>query len=156
MADAPPAPPGEPTDPPPANDPPPDSTEPREGDAPDVAALRREAAGYRTRLRDAEAERDQARERVDAMERAQVEAIASSAGAAVPSDVWLLIGSLDELRVDGALDADRARERVGAILRERPSWRVARPDYGSGTRGVGDGRKQIGLSDLVAQQRRGR
>jgi hypothetical protein len=90
------------------------------------------------------------------MERAEVERIASTAGAAVPADVWLLIPSLDELRIDGALDADRARERINSILTERPSWRRERPDYGSGSRGVPNGRKTLGLSDLIAEQRRGR
>jgi hypothetical protein len=158
MADAPPAPPGEPTAPPPAEPPaqpagePP--AEPAGGD--DLAAVRREAAGYRTRLRDTETERDALRARVDQMERLEVERIASTAGAAVPADVWLLIPSLDELRVDGALNAERTRERIAGILRERPSWRRPTPDYGSGSRGVANGRKPLGLSDLINEERRGR
>jgi hypothetical protein len=158
MTDTTPAPPGEPTGPPPTGPPAPSSSEPPAEPAggDDLATVRREAAGYRTRLREAEVERDRARARVEEMERLEVERIASTAGAAVPSDVWLLIPSLDELRVDGALNPERARERINGILAERPSWRRERPDYGSGARGVPNGRKSLGLSDLIAEQRRGR
>jgi hypothetical protein len=75
---------------------------------------------------------------------------------ATPADLWLLVADLGELLVDGELDAGRVGERVGGILRERPSWRTARPDYGSGARGAPNGRKPLGLSDLIAQQRQGR
>ena len=73
---------------------------------------------------------------------------------ATPADVWLLIGGLEELRSDGQLNPDAVRERVTGILRERPSWRRPRPDYGSGARGNGATGQKIGLSDLLQQHRR--
>jgi hypothetical protein len=143
-----------PTSPPvPAPDPPADPTSPVDGDPPDLAAVRREAAGYRTRLRDTEQERDQLRDRVEAMERADVERIAAASGMAVPSDLWLLVGGLDELRVDGALNPDRVSERVGTILRERPSWKRPTPAPAGGSR-LGNGvPRDLGLYDLVEQAR---
>jgi hypothetical protein len=169
MADTPPAagdppaepPPGAPPDAPPAGEPPPeppaDPLEPVDGDTPDVAQLRREAGNYRRQLRETEAERDRLRERLDGLERGQVEQIAAGLGATVPADVWLLITDLAELRTDaGVLDADRARQRISAILAERPSWRKPQPDYGSGARGANGPARSLGLYDLVNERRHGR
>lgn len=159
MAEPPPAPAGDPTGPPgpppgapsppvPPTGPPGD---PPAGEPPDVAAAAREAANYRRRLRDVETERDTLRGRVDDLERADVERIAANAGMSVPADVWLLIPGLEELRSDGHLNPDAVRERVTTILRERPSWRRPRPDYGSGARGNGAAGQKIGLSDLLKE-----
>lgn len=138
--------------PPPAQ-PPADPTEPREGDSDDVAQLRREAGNYRRQLRAAETERDQLRTRIDEFERGEVERIAQGAGAAVPNDIWLLIQSLDELRVDGALNTDRARERIDGILKERPSWkRPPAPEPSGGSR-LGNGlARPSGLYDLLQRR----
>jgi len=155
-ADPPQAPPGAPSPPVPPSDPPADPTDPREGDPPDVAAVRREAANYRRRLRDVELERDQLRGRVDEFERGTVERIAANAGMSTPADVWLLIPDLEQLRTDGQLNPDAVRERIAAILSERPSWRRPRPDYGSGARGNGAGSPKIGLSDLLRDRERRR
>jgi hypothetical protein len=51
--------------------------------------LSREAASYRRRLREAEAERDQLRAQLDALQSAEVERLAQAAGLSAPSDVWL-------------------------------------------------------------------
>ena len=119
---------------------------------PDAAARSREAAGYRTRLRETEAERDALRERVDAFERREVESIARSLGAAVPADLWTLI-SLDDLRVDGTLDAEATTERVKQLLAERPTWRQQLPDLGAGPRANGESR-ELGFSQLLGKGRR--
>jgi hypothetical protein len=113
----------------------------------------REAASYRRRLREVEAERDTLRERIDGYERREVEALARELGAAVPSDVWTLL-ALDELRSDGVLDVDNTRSRISAILSERPTWRAARPDLGAGAREHVPEPRQPGLSDLFAGKRR--
>src|SRR5690606_8807662 len=56
-----------------------DDGTPERTDADDAqAALRREAAGYRTRLRDVEAERDTLRATVAAIQRGEVERIAGT------------------------------------------------------------------------------
>jgi hypothetical protein len=49
--------------------------------------LSREAASYRRRLRDTETERDQLREQLDRLQRAEVERLASAAGLQVAGDV---------------------------------------------------------------------
>lgn len=72
-----------------------------------------EAAKYRRRLRDTEAERDALAQRVEAMQRGEVERLAGSR-LADPADIWrdgatvtdLLgdDGSIDNTKVDGLLD----------------------------------------------------
>ena len=161
MTDTPPAPPGEPNPPPAGGEPNPpapsptvDPTEPRDGDPPDLAAIRREAARYRRQLRDAETERDQLRGRVDQAERADVERLAAAAGMATPSDVWLIVRDVAELRRDGALDHDLAGERVKTILEERPTWKRPPPANGGGGSRLAGPAPKIGLSDLLSHRGR--
>jgi hypothetical protein len=152
MADEPVEEPQAPPETPPGPAPGPPAPEDTPGD--DLAALRRENAARRRQLRDAEQERDQLRTRVDALERADVERLAAGLGMATPADVWLLVQNLDDLRVDGALSADRVQERVQTILTERPSWkRSVSPDtYGGGSR-LGNGvPRDLGLYDLLRQK----
>ncbi len=118
--------------------------------------LNREAAGYRRRLRETEAERNQLRAQLDELQRAEVERLAGAAGLSAPSDVWTFGGaSLDTLRGEtGAIDADTVAGVVQAILKDRPG--LARPAYGdlgigrggsaidNSTRGV-----KVGLSQLL-------
>lgn len=89
----------------------------------DVGKLRREAAGYRTKLREAEQERDTLRERVERHERGQVEQLAGEwMGNA--ADLWLVVSDLGELRnQDGELDTERVKAAVDAALADRPHWR---------------------------------
>lgn len=119
---------------------------------PDAVARSEEAKGYRLRLRETETERDALRERVEGYERREVESIARGLGAAVPADVWTLV-SLDDLRVDGVLDADAAKEHVGAILRERPTWREPLGDLGAGPRPSPTATRDLGLSHLLKRGR---
>ena len=92
----------------------------------DVAALRREAANYRRRLRAVEAERDALAERVTAFQRAEVERIVVDGDEALTNgaDIWAGgVELCDLLDDDGGLDVakvDRARDRV---LSDRPHWR---------------------------------
>jgi hypothetical protein len=74
-------------------------TEPQEPSEPppDVGELHREAANYRRRLRDTETERDQLRQRVDAMERREVERTAA-VHMEPPGDLWSVGPSLEDLR----------------------------------------------------------
>jgi hypothetical protein len=111
----------------------------------------REAAGYRRRLRDTEAERDALRSRIDEYERRDVEAVARELGAAVPADLWTLV-QLDELRVDGVVDIEAARTRISDLLRDRPTWRRSVPDLGAGVRGNGPEAQKPGLAALLGKR----
>jgi hypothetical protein len=134
---------------PPAAEP---TTEPQEPAEPQIAALHREAAARRRELRATEGERDELRQRVDVMERREVERLAAvqmeSAG-----DFWTVGPSLEELRgEDGQLDLDKAREAIDGVLADRPHWRrrVGPSDGGARDRGPVQ-RRQPGLSDLLKQ-----
>ena len=87
--------------------------------------LSAESARYRTRLREVEQERDQLRERIDTMHRAQIETIAAQ-HLAVPGDL-LDLGAvtLDQLRDDdGALDIGKVESAATALLKLRPGLGV--------------------------------
>ena len=73
----------------------------------------REAARYRTRLRETESERDDLAERVTALQRAEVERVA---GATVtnPAALWAAEVQLADLLDDaGAVDPDKVRAAAG-------------------------------------------
>ena len=59
-----------------------------EGEGTETAS--REAANYRRRLRETEAQRDALAQRVERYERAEVEAIARREGMATPADLWAI------------------------------------------------------------------
>ena len=89
----------------------------------DVAALRREAAGYRRQLRAAETERDRLRGMLDVRDRGDAEKIAGQAMAA-GADLWVGGVELDALRGDdGALSPELVEQAVERVLAERPHWR---------------------------------
>ena len=78
--------------------------------------LSREAARYRTRLRETEAERDQLRERLERYERAEVERLASAAGLAVPADLWALGTQIEHCRAeDGSIDAETVSASMSPV-----------------------------------------
>ena len=128
-----------------------------------------EAAKWRTRLREVEAERDILAGRIDTMHRAQIEAIAG-AHLAVPGDL-LDLGAvtLDQLRDDqGALDIAKVESAAAALLKLRPGLGVvaddAPPSYDGGPRttaarstsptysDVLSGRSTRGFDNLQAQR----
>jgi hypothetical protein len=114
--------------------------------------LSREAAGYRRRLRETEAERDQLRAEVDRLQRAEVERLAGAAGMATPADLWALGTELAFLRGDdGALDAETVNGLVHDVLADRPHWRQNSGDLGIGKGAAASGRRQVkvGLSQLL-------
>jgi hypothetical protein len=131
-------------------EPPEPTAEPDEG-----GGASREAASYRRRLRDTEAERDGLRERVDELERAEVERFAAEAPYWMiqPGDLWQVGVTLADIRgEDGRLDPTRLRDTLREVLETRPTWR--RPvDLGTGPRGMppGDERKP-GLSALLGRR----
>ncbi len=110
---------------------------PQEGSNDDaLASARKEAAQYRRRLRAAEAERDQARTDLEAMQRAEVERAAGER-LAQGSDLWDAGVQLEELvSEDGSLDAEKVTAAVAAVLEARPHWatRRVRGDIDQGAR----------------------
>lgn len=108
-----------------------------EAEAPDTdepAKLRAEAAKYRRRLRETEAERDQLASRLADHDRAEVERQLGDR-LADPSDLWLTTG-LDDLRGDdGAIDPDKVEAARDRAIAEHPHWRPAPPDFDGGPRG---------------------
>ena len=105
--------------------------------------LSREAAGYRRRLRETEAERDQLRAQLDRLQTAEVERLASAAGLAVAGDVWMHGAALDTLRAeDGSIDHETVTGLVADILRDRPGLRRG----GTGDIGIGRGAAAAGTT----------
>ncbi len=122
-------------------------TEDDEGGNDAVRAARREAANYRTKLREAEAERDQLRERVTGFQRRDAEAMAEkhrphwmSLNSGV--DLWAGGVQLQEcLDENEAVSEERVAEQVERLVTERPHWQK-RPiggDVGQGPRGSVEG-----------------
>jgi hypothetical protein len=112
--------------------------EPESGRSDDVPestrAARREAAGYRTRLRDAEATSARLAARVDRQDREAVERAAGEALMAEPADLWLA-ADLSRMRgEDGELDDARVRAEVERVLAEKPHWRTRTADFRPGVR----------------------
>jgi len=95
----------------------------------------REAAKYRRRLRDTEAERDGLVARVQAMQRLEVERLVST-DLATPADVWLTDTSMsDLLDDDGEVDPAKVTDAVATVLTDRPGWRrTTPPSFDGGAR----------------------
>lgn len=119
----------------------------------DGRLLSREAASYRRQLRETQSERDGLRDRLDGLQRSEVERLASGAGLAVPGDVWLHNPSLDALRDEaGAIDAEAVSGLVDALVKDRPGLKApVNGDIGIG-RGAAARPRQppaVGLSALL-------
>lgn len=101
----------------------------------DVAALRRESASYRRRLREAERQRDALQERVDRLDREEVERRAGERHQfQQASDVWLAT-SVDAMRgEDGLLSDDRVGQELARVMQEHPHWLKPGPDFHQGPR----------------------
>ena len=99
-------------------------------------ARRREAGGYRHKLRDTEQERDAALQRLERHDRSEAEQLAGELMLA-PSDMWL-VGELGDVRGDdGAVDAERVQALVERALEGREHWRKPAPppaDFDAGFR----------------------
>jgi hypothetical protein len=81
-----------------------------------------EAAKWRRQLREAEAERDALRARLDDTHRVMVETEAA-VRFVEPRDVWALT-SIDALRGDdGLVDLERVQAEFDRIEQDRPHWR---------------------------------
>lgn len=117
-------------------------------DAADVAALRKEAASYRTKLRGAEselrtlqAERDVLAERLAAEQRREVERLATEIGTgngmrtlASGDDLWTSAELPDLLDEAGAVDPAKVAEATRLLLERRPHYARRLPGLNGGVR----------------------
>ncbi|WP_428339988.1 hypothetical protein [Mycobacterium sp.] len=114
-----------------------EAVEDQDDDASDGAG--REAAKYRRRLREAEAERDQLAERIEAMQRAEVERLAT-ADSLRPAALWASGVELANLVADdGTVDGSKVSDAVAAA---REQLGIAAPPVGPVVKreGLGVGR----------------
>jgi len=116
-------------------------SEDRTGDP--LAKVRREAAGYRVKLREAEGERDRLAGVVESMQRAEAERLVTAIEAgysplAEGSDLWRggveLAELLDE---DGQVDRTKLKAAGARVGAAHPHWRAPVPDFSGGVRGTG-------------------
>ncbi|HVM15485.1 MAG TPA: hypothetical protein VM287_14315 [Egibacteraceae bacterium] len=131
------------------------TTEAEDTDTPNA-----EAAKYRRRLREAEAERDTLAANLEATRRQVVERlVVDSTGPRLgdPKDLWLAGVELAEL-VDaetGAVDPDKVAAAQARVLADHPTWRVHQlGDIGQGVRAGRPG--QPGLSEVLRDRARPR
>jgi hypothetical protein len=81
-----------------------------------------EAAKYRRRLRETEAERDKLIARVEAMQRNEIQRLAADK-LADPADVWRDGATVaDILDDDGNIDHDKVSGLVGGLVETHPHW----------------------------------
>jgi hypothetical protein len=127
------------------------------GEAPEDhsgSRLHREAAKYRTQLRDTEAERDTLQARVEAMQLHQVEHYAGQ-HLSDPTDLLALSGlELAELLTeDGFADPDKIRVAAAGVVATRPGLGLNSPavDFTQGSGNVAPGRGQASWGSLLQQ-----
>lgn len=94
----------------------------------------REAAKYRRRLRDTEAERDTLASQVQTLQRAEAERVAATL-LADPADLWLTGDDLESVLTDARVDPDKVKARAEQITGTRPGLAVPPIDLGQGARG---------------------
>lgn len=99
----------------------------------------KEAAAYRRKLRDAEADRDRLAGQLTTYQRRDAEALVGDKLLSA-SDLWVAgIELKDLLGDDGNVDKAKVDEAVDKLLTDRPHWAPKRPgvprDMGQGRRG---------------------
>ncbi len=117
----------------------------------------REAAKYRTKLREAEAQRDALQQRLDAYLRGQAEALAAGGEHRLHkgADLWLGGHTLaDVLGEGGEVDAGKVAEVVKTVTSTRPYLQSGRfkGSADQGTRGDGKARPELRMGSIFAQK----
>ena len=118
------------------------NTEPAENTTPDQNAeetqdARGEAAKYRRRLRETEAERDALSGRVEAAQRALVDHVASTAGRIQPAALWASGAKLaDLLDADGNVDPAAVTAACDTAARTLGLARIPKSDRSQGMGGT--------------------
>jgi hypothetical protein len=97
------------------------TTEPSEADNPDRQRAAREAAKYRTQLRETEAERDTLRAEVDTYRSREVVRLAKDSGLIEPEDLLKQV-PLADMVVDGAIDPQLVQTAITGLRESRPQW----------------------------------
>lgn len=113
-----------------------------------------EAAKYRRRLREAEAERDALRDRLNGANRREAERIAS-AHLAQADDLFAFDARIEDLiGDDGLIDAERVETACAALIEARPGLRLPsrRPTFDGGARATSAPSR--GWNDVLRQGRR--
>lgn len=97
----------------------------------------REAARYRRRLRDTEAQRDTLAERVAGFQRAEAERIAASGPRALNdgADLWSGVELAEVLDDQGNVSPDAVADAVKGVLSDKPHYAKPAPDLKQGQRG---------------------
>ncbi len=96
-----------------------------------------EAAKYRRRLRETEAQRDALTATLDVYRRRDVELAAEAAGLSRGADLFDAgVNLTDMLGEDGTVDVERVQASVAAVLEARPHWRAAPVQYDIGIKGA--------------------
>jgi hypothetical protein len=110
--------------------------DPQTGPSDEVGKLRREAASYRTRLREQEAETKRLADRLDDVQRRGIEQQITGPGRLHDgADLWREV-SLDDLRDEqGAVDEAKVKAALDQVLTAHPHWRdKSRTGFGGGAR----------------------
>ena len=110
-------------------------------------------ARYRVARNEARAERDALAQRIERMQRAEVERLAAD-GLSHPADLFSLSGNdiADYLNEDGDVDAEKVAADVAAILAERPGLKrglVRGYDPTQGHGGAPNTKREPTLADLI-------
>lgn len=108
-------------------DAPPDVVEGKEGN--------KEAQKYRTRLREAESQRDQLSATLETYRTREVHTLAETHGLASGADLLTGTALADLLAEDGTVDPDKVKAATVALLETHPHWGKSKPDFGGGDRG---------------------
>jgi hypothetical protein len=106
-----------------------EDTEPEEPEDDALAKVRKEAAGYRTRLREAEAQRDELATRLESFQaQAAVKAATGPGMLRDGEDLFRAGVNVSELIADdGTLDHDKLTAAVAEVRERHPHWGEARP-----------------------------
>lgn len=81
---------------------------------------------YRQQLRETQAERDALLQRVEAMQRNEVQRLVADR-LADPNDLWRESELSDLLDDAGNIDTAKLDDRVGGLLEEHPHWGIEQP-----------------------------
>jgi hypothetical protein len=106
------------------------TNEPQNGSEDDTAQKGNREARYRVERNEARAERDALAQRVERMQRAEVERLAAD-GLSHPADLFSLSGNelADYLTEDGDVDVEKVAADVAAVLAERPGLQKNSPAF---------------------------
>lgn len=108
-----------------------------------------EAAKYRRRLRETEAQRDTLTATLEVYRRREVEAAAEVAGLARGADLFDTgVQLADFIGDDGVVDGGKVAEAAAAVLAERPHWRAQQPSMDLGPRGL-PANREASWADLL-------